>query len=90
MHHRLPRGMGGSNSKAGRARTERASNLVVLCGSGTTGCHGWVEANRHAAYLSGWLVHREDDPATVWLIDLAGRRFRLDDRGGLQLATPRS
>jgi hypothetical protein len=32
------------------------ANLVTLCGSGTTGCHGWVETNREASYALGWLV----------------------------------
>jgi hypothetical protein len=32
--------------------------LVVLCGSGVTGCHGWVETHRQDAYGDGWLVRR--------------------------------
>lgn len=81
VHHRLPRGMGGSNSVIGINRTERASNLVTLCGTGTTGCHGWIESHRALAYASGWLVHRDSDPATVPLIDVIGRTFLLDDGG---------
>jgi hypothetical protein len=34
------------------------ANLVLLCGSGTTGCHGWVEAHRAAATRAGFLVPR--------------------------------
>lgn len=84
MHHRLPRGMGGSRSTAGRARTERASNLVIVCGTGTTGCHGWIESHRQDAYDTGWLVHRTDDPEQVPLIDTAGRRFMIDDHGKIE------
>lgn len=83
IHHRLPRGMGGSNSLAGSARVERPCNLVRLCGSGVTGCHGWIEQNRDAAYRTGWLVHRWADPAEVPILDRFGRWWRLDDHGGL-------
>lgn len=44
--HRVPEGQGGPDD---------AFNCVPLCGSGTTGCHGWVEHNRQEArsvYLS--------------------------------------
>jgi len=54
VHHRQPRGMGGSNDPT----INDSSNLVSLCGSGTTGCHGWIEANRLAAMTRGWLVPR--------------------------------
>jgi hypothetical protein len=36
----------------------RAPNLLALCGSGTTGCHGLVERHRDLSYRFGWLVHR--------------------------------
>lgn len=32
-HERVPRGRGGPRD---------SFNTVILCGSGTTGCHGWV------------------------------------------------
>lgn len=52
IHHRRPRGAGGTSLEwvAG------AANLVILCGSGTTGCHGWVESNRAEARVAGFLV----------------------------------
>ena len=31
-------------------------NIDVLCGSGTDGCHGWVEANPEHAEADGWRV----------------------------------
>ncbi|MGW5147601.1 HNH endonuclease [Rhodococcus koreensis] len=47
LHHRRKRSQGGLWT---------ASNCVALCGSGTTGCHGWVEANPLAAHEVGlWL-----------------------------------
>ena len=54
IHHRRPRGMGGTSTP------EDPTNLVMLCGSGTTGCHGWVESYRAKAWEQGWLVPRRD------------------------------
>lgn len=59
LHHRRPRQMGGDSA------AHTAANLVLLCGTGTTGCHGEVESFRTQAYAQGWLVHRWDDPATT-------------------------
>ncbi|MFF0864216.1 HNH endonuclease [Nonomuraea sp. NPDC003560] len=56
IHHRIPRGRGGENT---------AENLLLLCGSGTTGCHGWVESHRAEAYNAGYLVHTGIDPLDV-------------------------
>ena len=61
IHHRIPRGMGGSD----RQELNLASNLLALCGSGTTGCHGWIESNRSTSYEDGWLCYRNDDPRTI-------------------------
>lgn len=41
-HHRSPRRMGGSTV----AWINDITNLLLLCGTGTTGCHGAVESNR--------------------------------------------
>lgn len=71
IHHRLPRGRGGRNS---------LSNLVLLCGSGVTGCHGQVESQRTAAYETGWLVETGIDPATKpVLVVLRGPVLLTDD-----------
>lgn len=56
IHHRRRRGMGGS------ALLERPSNLVRLCGTGTTGCHGFVESNRTQSTTRGWLLGFLDNP----------------------------
>ncbi|WP_279106188.1 HNH endonuclease [Mobiluncus curtisii] len=53
FHHRKPRGMGGSNSPD----INISPNLIVLCGTGTSGCHGWVESHREQAYKEGLLIH---------------------------------
>jgi 5-methylcytosine-specific restriction endonuclease McrA len=38
-------------------------NLLVLCGGGTTGCHGTVEARPQIGYDLGLGLHSWDDPA---------------------------
>jgi hypothetical protein len=56
--------MGGSS----RPEINDVVNLALLCGTGTTGCHGYVESHRKIAYQMGWLVYSWDDPRTVpWL-----------------------
>lgn len=80
IHHRCPRGMGGSKI----AWIGQAANGIVLCGTGTTGCHGDVEAHRIAAVDDGLLVSRlgyltaEDVPVRMrdglWLLDNDGGR----------------
>lgn len=52
IHHRRPRGKGGTSI----AWVSAAANGLVLCGSGTTGCHGWVESHRAEAIMAGFLV----------------------------------
>lgn len=54
IHHRKPRGMGGTRDPEANS----PESLVLLCGSGTTGCHGWVESHRAEARAEGWLVNR--------------------------------
>lgn len=46
-HEKLSRGRGGLRDEF---------NTVVLCGSGTTGCHGWTTANPLAAQAEGLWV----------------------------------
>lgn len=54
IHHRAPRGMGGSKAPW----VNRASNGITVCGSGVTGCHGEIEANRSWAEVKGYIVRR--------------------------------
>ena len=64
IHHRKPRGMGGTSDAAINA----FPNLVFVCVT----CHDEIERNRQMAYESGWLVRRWQDPAEVTAWDLAG------------------
>lgn len=78
VHHRVARGMGGT--RAGWANA--LSNLLLLCGSGTTGCHGEIESNRDRAYANGWLVRSGVVlPAEVPVLTWHGGRVLLDDAG---------
>jgi hypothetical protein len=48
IHHRV----------LGNRKDRRACVLITLCGSGTTGCHGWVHGHPAEAKLRGWIVSR--------------------------------
>lgn len=72
LHHRKPRGMGGSRDP----RSFDPRNLVLVCGSGTTGCHGWIESHRDVARSEGWLLRSLDDLDQP-LITLCGTEIRL-------------
>lgn len=53
-HHRQNRSVGG--------RWDAANGLAV-CGTGTTGCHGYITTNPQAAREQGWSVPSHLDPA---------------------------
>ena len=61
IHHRLPRGRGGSAD----TRTNTLSRLMLLCGDGARGCHGWIESNRAAARDAGWLIPGTTDHTAI-------------------------
>lgn len=72
IHHRKLRSQGGDN---------RLSNLVALCGHGTSGCHGFAHSEVAKARVAGLLVRSTEDPAQVpW--DHSWRGHGLPDDGG--------
>lgn len=77
LHHRRPRRMGGSK----RPDTNQPQNLLVLCGSGTTGCHGWIESHRTQGYEDGIILYDLDDPAEHPYRDAAGNWWLLSPEG---------
>jgi hypothetical protein len=81
VHHRIGRGMGGTS----RRDVNDLAALVTLCGSGTTGCHGWVTEHPAEAYALGWAIRRSETthPSEIPLTDLYGRRFFLTEEGAL-------
>lgn len=77
VHHRVKSGQGGS---------WRPSNLLDACGSGTVGCHGWVEAHPAAALELGLGLRSYMDPlAASAVMRWANQRSRwyLTDDGSL-------
>jgi hypothetical protein len=60
--------MGGTK----RPESNSPANLVTLCGSAVSGCHGFVESHRVKALDWGYIVHRIDDPATVPVLTAGG------------------
>jgi len=79
LHHRIPRGMGGSKDPA----LNMPSNILLLCGSGTEGCHGYVETHRTESLEYGLLLHRSDESCEAPVMLRYGWVI-LDDEGGLQ------
>ena len=53
IHHRRARGMGGT-----RRDIHSAEWLLHLCGTGTTGCHGYIEAHPEISYSKGWTLRQ--------------------------------
>jgi len=77
-HHRRARGMGGSRWPG----INLPANLLTLCGSGTTGCHGTIESYRATARNDGYLVSQHADPADLPVFTWRGW-VRIDNDGGL-------
>lgn len=81
VQHRIGRGMGGTS----RVDVSSLAALVTLCGSGTTGCHGYLTEHPEEAYATGWAIRRSSPElaSEVPLVDLEGRQFFLTDEGDL-------
>lgn len=76
IQHRRARGMGGTK----RAETNEPANGILLCGSATQGCHGWVETHRAEGLANGWIVPQSQEPSTVPVLYL-GDWYMLDNMG---------
>jgi hypothetical protein len=73
-HHRLPR----SHKFPG---LHLPSNLILVCGSGDTGCHGRIHANPAWAYERGFLLHSWQDPLKTPLRHCKYGELLIDDEG---------
>ena len=78
-HHRKLRSQGGKHD---------VSNLILLCGSGTTGCHGWVHANPAEALRGGWYARSWQDTLGVPVKHYKHGWVLLDDAGGFVAVPP--
>jgi hypothetical protein len=58
--------------------------MMALCGSGTQGCHGWIEQYREESREQGWLVPQGVKPEEV-PVAYRGRWSWLTE-GGLVIA----
>jgi hypothetical protein len=79
LHHRKNRSQGGGHDP---------TNLLHLCGSGTTGCHGFITGHPKLSYEYGYSVRSRLDPAAV-PVRLARRGWTvLDPAGGYTSVAP--
>jgi hypothetical protein len=72
-HHRKNRSQGGKDV---------LSNLLLLCGSGTIGCHGWITEHPALGYTNGWSVMSTGRPEDIPVL-YRDRWVFLDDAGNL-------
>lgn len=79
IHHRRPRAMGGTH----RLETNYPSNLMALCGSGTSGCHGYLESHRTEAIDEGFIVPQYETPNNVAVKTYINGWVLLNDDGTL-------
>jgi hypothetical protein len=79
LHHRRNRGSGGSSDPAINA----PSNLLLVCGDGASGCHGWITANPETAMDLGYSVslNSSDSPSQVPVHHRVWGLVYLDDGG---------
>ena len=75
IHHRRPRGAGGSKARD----TNQAANGLALCAA----CHRMVESNREQALANGWLVLQGHDPAAVPVLRHGSDWVIFDNEGGI-------
>jgi hypothetical protein len=65
-------------------RVWEPSNVLHVCGSGTTGCHGWIEAHPKEAHNLGLWLWEYEDPHD-WSAKMRWEHARswwfLDDEG---------
>lgn len=84
IQHRRARGSGGTL----RSDANATQTLLVLCGSATTLCHGWVESNRTAAEAYGWAIKSNEDPLTKPVKHSLHGWVLLDNEGKFRKVAP--
>lgn len=61
-----------------------AANLLLLCGSGTTGCHGWVHGHPLDSRTEGFIVSTYAEPSSWGVLHAAHGWVLLDNEGGVE------
>jgi hypothetical protein len=58
-------------------------NVIDVCGSGSTGCHGYIHAHPAESYAKGWLVRGNANllPTDVPILTARHGWILLDDQG---------
>lgn len=85
LQHRAARRAGGSRL----AHLGQPPNLLVLCGSGTTGHHGWVEDHPTEAYELGLALRTGWDPEQTPYCDVHDQwRLLLPDGTSIPIQMP--
>ncbi|ATN94025.1 HNH endonuclease [Mycobacterium phage Kumao] len=79
-HHRLKRSQGGLWTP---------SNIVLVCGHGTAGCHGWIEHNANDADSAGYHVRPWEKPEEKPVRTCIAGWALLDDDGSYHPASVR-
>lgn len=74
-HHRMNR------LRADPAWRHKPANCVTLCGTGTTGCHGWVHQHPEAAHETGYYLRAGEDPHEKTVTNWQGDQLLYDDEG---------
>jgi hypothetical protein len=69
--------MGGSKNP----ELHKPANLIVLCGSGISGCHGWVESNRSVARDLGFLIMKVESAEEIPFMDITDKWWKIDNEG---------
>ena len=84
IHHRRPRQMGSTKADW----INRPENLLALCGSGTTGCHGYFESHRTEGYSIGVLLRQGLWPWETPYRDRLGRWWLLSGETRIPITLP--
>ena len=74
MHHSKKRGQGGP---------WEPTNIVAVCGSGTTGCHGWIENHPDSAAVEGFHCRPWINPAELMVLYRRSHWVLLTPEGGI-------
>lgn len=81
-----------SNVQHRKARAQggkwEPSNLLHVCGSGTTGCHGRIHAHPRHAYRTGWSIHAWENPLETPVFVWSHGVCYLDDAGDFHKHKP--
>ncbi|WNM65444.1 HNH endonuclease [Microbacterium phage Phonegingi] len=70
-----------------RSGDHSPANLILLCGSGTTGCHGWAHAHPAEARAVGLIVPTWTQPEFVPVLTWRGWLRLVPDGSTLDLST---